>query len=208
MIVPAMHPSMWLDPATVSNVQTLRDRGFMVMDPAVGRLTGKDIGPGRFPDTVEIIEKFNLVTGHKQDLKGKKILITAGGTREKIDPVRFIGNRSSGKQGIALAKAALNRGAQVHLIAANCDTSSLDGLHITTVENTAQMRKALEENFDQCDILIMSAAIADATPRNVATEKIKKDQLISIELEPNVDLIGMLSTRKVKTDSHWICRRN
>lgn len=198
MIVPAMHPSMWLDPATVSNVQTLRDRGFMVMDPAVGRLTGKDIGPGRFPEIVEIIEKFNLVTGHKQDLKGKKILITAGGTREKIDPVRFIGNRSSGKQGIALAKAAHNRGAQVHLIAANCDTSSLDGLHITTVENTAQMRKALEENFDQCDILIMSAAIADATPKNVATEKIKKDQLTSIELEPNVDLIGMLSTRKMR----------
>jgi phosphopantothenoylcysteine decarboxylase/phosphopantothenate--cysteine ligase len=101
MIVPAMHPSMWIDPATVANVQTLRARGFLVLDPEVGRLTGKDIGAGRFPETATIISKFEELTGQVQDLAGVHVLITAGGTREPIDPVRFIGNRSSGKQGVA-----------------------------------------------------------------------------------------------------------
>ena len=154
MIVPAMHPSMWLDPATVANVSTLRSRGFTVMDPEVGRLTGDDVGPGRFPETQAIISNFDHMTGHKQDLLGKKVLITAGGTREAIDPVRFIGNRSSGKQGVALAKAARDRGAQVQLIAANCDVANLKGIEIVEVETTSQMQTALQKHFDQCDILI------------------------------------------------------
>ena len=196
MIVPAMHPSMWLDPATVANVKTLRDRGYLVMDPEVGRLTGDDIGPGRFPEVPSIIHNFDQMTGHTQDLKGKRVLVTAGGTREAIDPVRFIGNKSSGKQGIAIAKAAAARGADVHLIAANFDTDSLSGIHVTKVESTSDMKQALDSNFDQCDILIMSAAVADARPKNSAIDKIKKTFLGSIELEENPDLIATVSARK------------
>jgi phosphopantothenoylcysteine decarboxylase/phosphopantothenate--cysteine ligase len=196
MIVPAMHPSMWLDPATVANVATLRSRGFTVMDPEVGRLTGNDVGPGRFPETQAIISSFDEMTGQKQDLLGKRVLITAGGTREAIDPVRFIGNRSSGKQGIALAIAARNRGAQVQLIAANCDISKLQGIELFQVETTAQMQKSLQENFGQCDLLIMSAAVADARPVQAAPEKIKKSNLSSIELQANPDLLAELSTQK------------
>ena len=196
MIVPAMHPSMWLDPATVANVATLRSRGFTVMDPEVGRLTGNDVGPGRFPETQAIISSFDEMTGQKQDLLGKRVLITAGGTREAIDPVRFIGNRSSGKQGIALAIAARNRGAKVQLIAANCDISKLQGVEVFQVETTAQMQKSLQENFGQCDLLIMSAAVADARPVQAAPEKIKKSNLSSIELQANPDLLAELSTQK------------
>jgi phosphopantothenoylcysteine decarboxylase/phosphopantothenate--cysteine ligase len=123
-------------------------------------------------------------------------LITAGGTREAIDPVRFIGNRSSGKQGIALAIAARNRGAKVQLIAANCDISTLQGIELFHVETTAQMQNALQENFGQCDLLIMSAAVADARPVQAASEKIKKSNLSSIELQANPDLLAELSTQK------------
>ena len=196
MIVPAMHPSMWLDPATVANVKTLRDRGYLVMDPEVGRLTGDDIGPGRFPEVPSIIHNFDQMTGQTQDLKGKRVLVTAGGTREAIDPVRFIGNKSSGKQGIAIAKAAAARGADVHLIAANFDTDALSGIHVTKVESTSDMKQALDSNFDQCDILIMSAAVADARPKISAIDKIKKTFLGSIELEENPDLIATVSARK------------
>ncbi len=196
MLVPAMHPSMWLDPATVSNVNILRQRGFIVMDPEVGRLTGSDIGPGRFPETAAIISLFDEVTGQVQDLKGVKVLVTAGGTREAIDPVRFIGNRSSGKQGIATANAAKNRGAEVRLIAANCDVSSLTGIDIIEVETTLEMQSALQANFDSCNILIMSAAVADARPTQISDQKIKKATLNSINLQQNPDLLAELSPRK------------
>ena len=196
MLVPAMHPSMWLDPATVANVATLRSRGFLIMDPDVGRLTGKDIGPGRFPEVPAIIERFDALTGNVQDLKGKRVLVTAGGTREAIDPVRFIGNKSSGKQGIAVALAARNRGAQVHLIAANFDTSDLVGIEVSKVESAADMQKVLAEQFHQCDILVMSAAVADARPKNSSVEKIKKALLGSIELEENPDLLASIASTK------------
>ena len=196
MLVPAMHPSMWLDPATVANVETLRNRGFLIMDPDVGRLTGKDIGPGRFPEVPAIIERFDSLTGNVQDLKGKRVLVTAGGTREAIDPVRFIGNKSSGKQGIAVALAARNRGAQVHLIAANFDTSDLVGIEVSKVESAADMQKVLAEQFHQCDILVMSAAVADARPKNSSVEKIKKALLGSIELEENPDLLASIASTK------------
>jgi phosphopantothenoylcysteine decarboxylase / phosphopantothenate---cysteine ligase len=198
MLVPAMHPSMWLDPATVSNVNTLRQRGFIVMDPEVGRLTGSDIGPGRFPETAAIISRFDEVTGQVQDLKGVKVLVTAGGTREPIDPVRFIGNRSSGKQGMAIANAAKNRGAQVQLIAANCDVASLTGIDVIKVETTLEMQSALQAHFDSCQILIMSAAVADARPTQISDQKIKKATLNSIELQQNPDLLAELSPRKGK----------
>jgi phosphopantothenoylcysteine decarboxylase/phosphopantothenate--cysteine ligase len=196
MIVPAMHPSMWLDPATVANVKTLRERGYVVMDPEVGRLTGADIGPGRFPEVQSIIHNFDQITLNVQDLKGKKVLVTAGGTREAIDPVRFIGNKSSGKQGMAIAKAAQLRGAQVHLIAANFDTAELSGISVTNVENTEDMQAALNEHFDSCDILIMSAAVSDARPKTTALEKIKKTLLGSIDLEENPDLLAGVAARK------------
>ena len=198
LLVPAMHPSMWLDPATVANVNTLRQRGFIVMDPEVGRLTGNDIGPGRFPETAAIISRFDEVTGQVQDLKGVKVLVTAGGTREPIDPVRFIGNRSSGKQGMAIANAAKNRGAQVQLIAANCDVASLTGIDVIHVETTLEMQSALQAHFDSCDILIMSAAVADARPMQISEQKIKKATLNSIELQQNPDLLAELSPRKGK----------
>jgi len=196
MLVPAMHPSMWLDPATVANIATLRSRGFLIMDPDVGRLTGQDIGPGRFPEVPAIIEKFDHITGNVQDLRGKRILVTAGGTREAIDPVRFIGNKSSGKQGIAIALAARNRGAQVHLIAANFDTSGLDGIEVSKVESASDMQKVLVEQFGGCDVLIMSAAVADARPKKMSIEKIKKALLGNIELEENPDLLASLAALK------------
>jgi len=198
MLVPAMHPSMWLDPATVANINTLRQRGFIVMDPEVGRLTGSDIGPGRFPETAAIISRFDEVTGQVQDFKGVKVLVTAGGTREPIDPVRFIGNRSSGKQGIAIANAAKNRGAEVQLIAANCDVASLTGIDLVEVESTLELQSALQAHFDWCDILIMSAAVADARPTQISNQNIKKATLNSIELQQNPDLLAELSPRKGK----------
>jgi phosphopantothenoylcysteine decarboxylase/phosphopantothenate--cysteine ligase len=196
MLVPAMHPSMWLDPATVANVQTLRNRGFKVMEPEVGRLTGSDEGQGRFPETASIVKEFDELTGNISDLVGKRVLVTAGGTRENIDPVRFIGNRSSGKQGIAIALAAKRRGALVHLIAANIDEKDVRGIQTTHVVSTQEMHEALTEQFPQCDILIMSAAVADARPKLVSFEKIKKTLLGTIELTPNTDLIAEMSKSK------------
>ena len=196
MLVPAMHPSMWLDPATVSNVQTLRERGFKVMEPEIGRLTGDDQGQGRFPETPSIIRDFDEMTGNLSDLDGKRILVTAGGTRENIDPVRFIGNRSSGKQGIAIALAAQKRGALVHLIAANIDEKDVKGIETTHVVSTQEMHDALIEQFPRCDVLIMSAAVADAKPKISSFEKIKKSMLGTIELTPNTDLLADMSKRK------------
>ena len=198
MIVPAMHTSMWNDPATKSNVATLRSRGYTVMEPAVGRLTGADSGQGRFPDTAEIIYEFSKVTGAKRDLLDKRVLISAGGTREPIDPVRFIGNRSSGKQGFALAHAALSRGAQVSLVAANCDIDDIPGVTMYRVERTDEMLSQLEDLFDESDLVIMSAAVADAKPKQISLEKIKKALFGSIELEANPDVIATLTKRRHK----------
>ena len=196
MIVPAMHTSMWNDPATQANVATLRKRGFTVMEPAIGRLTGADSGQGRFPETSTIIDEFSKITGSTRDLVGKKVLISAGGTREPIDPVRFIGNRSSGKQGFALAQAALSRGADVSLVAANCEIADIDGVAMYRVERADQMLSQLESLFDSSDVVIMSAAVADAKPKQIALEKIKKALFGSIELEANPDLIATLTKRR------------
>ncbi len=196
MIVPAMHTSMWNDPATQANVATLRKRGFTVMEPAIGRLTGADSGQGRFPETSAIIDEFSKITGSTRDLVGKRVLISAGGTREPIDPVRFIGNRSSGKQGFALAQAALSRGAHVSLVAANCEIPDIDGVAMYRVERADQMLSQLESLFDSSDVVIMSAAVADAKPKQISLEKIKKALFGSIELEANPDLIATLTKRR------------
>lgn len=201
LIVPAMHPQMWLNPATQANVQTLRQRGFTVMEPEVGRLTGDDIGQGRFPETKSIIEKFESLISVKKDLIGKRVLITAGGTREAIDPVRYIGNKSSGRQGAAVAVNASSRGADVTLILANSqllpiELKELAGVKIIPVETALEMQSYLAEHFPCCDILVMSAAVADARPSQVSDEKIKKGQLQSIELTLNPDLLKSISDQR------------
>jgi len=203
LVVPAMHPQMWLDPATQANVATLRARGFEVMDPEVGRLTGDDIGPGRFPETVSIIGRFETVLGIKKDLLDKKVLVTAGGTREPIDPVRYIGNRSSGRQGAAVAVAAKNRGADVTLIIANSQLSAdeekeLAGITVIAVETALEMYIHLEVEFPKSDVLVMSAAVADARPSQISSGKIKKSDLQNIELTQNPDLLKSIAALRDK----------
>jgi len=196
ILVPAMHTEMWLNPATVANVKTLQDRGFVVVAPDEGRMTGSDVGVGRYPEVSKIIEIINLTTHITADLAGKKILITAGGTREPIDPIRFIGNRSSGRQGFALAAAAASRGAQVHLIAANTDLPVIEGVTITSVETAEQMAAVLEYEFSECDALIMSAAVADAKVTNYSEQKIKKEKLDVVSFSKNPDILKNLSEKK------------
>jgi len=192
-LVPAMHPQMWLNPTTQANVEILKSRGFAVMQPATGRLTGEDSGVGRFPESQQIISAFLEHIGSTQDLLGKRILISAGGTREAIDPVRYIGNRSSGKQGEALAIEARNRGAHVTMVLANSNIADVAGIQTLRVETAAQMHGALKEKMHDCDVLIMAAAISDARPTSVAQEKIKKADLQSIDLVSNLDILKDLS---------------
>ena len=192
-LVPAMHPQMWLNPTTQANVEILKSRGFAVMQPATGRLTGEDSGVGRFPESQQIIAAFLEHIGSTQDLLGKRILISAGGTRESIDPVRYIGNRSSGKQGEALAIEARNRGAYVTMVLANSNIADIAGIQTLRVETAAQMHGALKENMHDCDVLIMAAAVSDARPTSVAQEKIKKADLQSIDLVSNLDILKDLS---------------
>jgi phosphopantothenoylcysteine decarboxylase/phosphopantothenate--cysteine ligase len=196
LMVPAMHPQMWNDVATQSNVQTLRARGYVVMDPDTGALTSGDSGQGRFPETSRILDEFSKITGTHSDLLGKKILVTAGGTREAIDPVRYIGNKSSGKQGYAVARAAQIRGAEVTLITANTHLEDIDGIKNIHVTNSQEMLAALEANFASTDMLVMAAAVADARPSHIANSKIKKADFRDITLVENPDLLKHLTSAK------------
>jgi phosphopantothenoylcysteine decarboxylase/phosphopantothenate--cysteine ligase len=195
-IVPAMHPEMWANKSTQANVATLRERGIFVMEPEVGRLTGSDIGQGRFPETAAIICSFENTLGFKKDLIGVSVLVSAGGTREPIDPVRFIGNRSSGKQGIAIAKAAFERGAEVTVVLANSDIPVPSGIKIVEVETADEMLNVLSQEFDKTDYLFMSAAIADAKPKRFSSSKIAKDNLSQIDLIKNPDILSSLSSKR------------
>jgi phosphopantothenoylcysteine decarboxylase/phosphopantothenate--cysteine ligase len=200
VFAPAMHTEMWENSATVENVATLRSRGITVIDPEVGRLTGADTGPGRLPD-VEQIAQIALAQGIKteKDLTGKKFLITAGGTREYIDPVRFIGNRSSGKQGVALAVAARDRGAQVTLICANISVTPPSGVQLINVETSVELSDAVRSQSKKADVIIMAAAVADFTPSNYSETKIKKteDKLVpDIELKRTEDILQSLVATK------------
>jgi phosphopantothenoylcysteine decarboxylase/phosphopantothenate--cysteine ligase len=196
LIVPAMHPAMWFNEATQANIATLRGRGFDILEPVEGALTSGDVGKGRFPETAQIIERFTNHTLAPQDLAGRKVVITAGGTREAIDPVRFIGNLSTGKQGIAIAESARKRGAEVTLILANSELPTHSEIHRIDVRSVEDMQQALESTFASADILFMTAAVSDARPAHVSDLKIKKDQLTSLSLIENPDILAHIATKK------------
>jgi phosphopantothenoylcysteine decarboxylase/phosphopantothenate--cysteine ligase len=196
ILVPAMHPEMWSNPATVSNVNILRERGFLIIEPDHGRMTGNDVGVGRYPEVSRIIEEINQHLLHNADLLGKKILITAGGTRENIDPVRFIGNRSSGKQGFALAYAAAKRGAQVHLVAANTQLPVIEGITTTFVETAEEMATVVKDEFPRSDVLIMSAAVSDFKVAQSSDHKIHKEEFKPIDIVLNPDIVASVGVIK------------
>jgi phosphopantothenoylcysteine decarboxylase/phosphopantothenate--cysteine ligase len=200
VLAPAMHTEMWLHAATQQNIQTLADRGVQILEPAVGRLTGEDSGIGRLPEP-EVIVEFALSKLSRQDLAGKKFLITAGGTREEIDPVRFIGNKSSGKQGIAIAVEATRRGADVTLIAANISDVPKEIKSVVHVDTAKQLSDVLGDNLGNCDVLIMAAAIADFKVLNPATNKLKRSELgdhLQLELVANEDILAS-AVKKIET---------
>lgn len=179
LFAPAMHTEMWLHPATVENVATLRRRGAVVLEPASGRLTGADTGAGRLPEPDEIATFAQLLLERSDalphDLGGVKVLVTAGGTREALDPVRFIGNRSSGKQGYAVARVMAQRGADVTLISGNtAGLSDPAGVDMVHVGSAAQLQAAVSKHASDAQVLVMAAAVADFRPVQVATSKIKK----------------------------------
>jgi len=205
VLAPAMHTEMWLNPATQANVATLRERGITVLEPAHGRLTGKDTGPGRLPepDVIARLARTVLRTGAlRPTLAGKRILISAGGTRENIDPVRYIGNRSSGKQGYALGDIAAQRGAEVTIVAGATDElEPPSGAEVITVGSTREMQQAMAERAPEADVVIMAAAVADFRPEAEADTKLKKgqadDALSTIRLTENPDILkGLVRMRQ------------
>jgi phosphopantothenoylcysteine decarboxylase/phosphopantothenate--cysteine ligase len=177
VFAPAMHTEMWLHPATRENVATLRRRGAIVLDPAVGRLTGADSGPGRLPEPAEIFEAAVGVLrrgGAAPDLAALRVVVTAGGTREPLDPVRYLGNRSSGLQGYAIARAAVARGAEVTLIAANVALPDPAGVEVRRAGTALELREQVRAAAADADVVVMSAAVADFRPADYAAAKIKK----------------------------------
>ncbi|MCC3301324.1 bifunctional phosphopantothenoylcysteine decarboxylase/phosphopantothenate--cysteine ligase CoaBC [Arthrobacter sp. zg-Y895] len=207
VFAPAMHTEMWMHPATTANVATLRSRGAVVLEPGIGRLTGKDTGPGRLPEPDAIFTaalaavEAHSVESHSVeaattaaasgDLAGTTVTITAGGTREPLDPVRFLGNRSSGKQGTALAEAALAAGARVRLIAAHMDVPAPSGVELIRVETALELRTAAHAAAADSDVVIMAAAVADFRPSQVVDTKIKKrddeaDPVITLVRNPDI----------------------
>jgi phosphopantothenoylcysteine decarboxylase/phosphopantothenate--cysteine ligase len=206
-----MHTEMWEHPATQANVATLRQRGAVVIEPAEGRLTGADTGKGRLPEPAEIFELVRGVlergTGRRADLAdlaGLKVVVSAGGTREYLDPVRFLGNRSSGLQGYALARAAASRGAHVTLVSANVSLPDPAGVSVVRVETTAQLRDAVVSATANADAVVMAAAPADFRPTAVSDAKIKKPDdgsAAPIELEQNPDILAEISHDRARPGS-------
>ncbi|HEY8534409.1 MAG TPA: bifunctional phosphopantothenoylcysteine decarboxylase/phosphopantothenate--cysteine ligase CoaBC [Micromonospora sp.] len=202
VLAPAMHTEMWEHPATVENVATLRRRGVLVIEPAVGRLTGADTGKGRLPEPAEIFAyaRRALARGSTaQDLAGRRVVVTAGGTREPLDPVRFLGNRSSGKQGYAFAFTAAARGAEVTLISANVTLPDPTGVTVIRVGTTEELRAATLSAAEDADVVVMAAAPADFRPAVYHESKIKKSDdgtAPVIELTTNPDIAAELGARK------------
>jgi phosphopantothenoylcysteine decarboxylase / phosphopantothenate---cysteine ligase len=206
VFAPAMHTEMWEHPATVANVATLRERGAVVIEPAEGRLTGADTGKGRLPEPAEIFEVCLDVLSRgatTPDLAGRHVVVSAGGTREYLDPVRFLGNRSSGLQGYALARTAAARGAEVTLIAANVQLPDPAGVKVVRVSTTAQLRDEVVAAAAAADAVVMAAAPADFRPVSVSDAKIKKaddGSAPSIELTQNPDILHEISTHRSRAD--------
>ncbi|MEJ2859726.1 bifunctional phosphopantothenoylcysteine decarboxylase/phosphopantothenate--cysteine ligase CoaBC [Actinomycetospora flava] len=213
LAVPAMHTEMWEHPATVDNVATLRRRGTVVLEPASGRLTGADTGPGRLPEPPEIAEFARLLlewgTGHAaggtepfplpRDLEGRRVVVSAGGTAEPLDPVRTLGNRSSGRQGYALARVAAQRGADVTLVAGTiADLDPPAAVDLRRVQTTREMRDAVLDASKAADVVVMAAAVSDFRPASTSVGKIKKgEEAPSIPLEFNPDILRELVTEDV-----------
>jgi phosphopantothenoylcysteine decarboxylase/phosphopantothenate--cysteine ligase len=203
LFAPAMHTEMWQHAATRANVETLRSRGVAVLEPASGRLTGTDSGPGRLPEPEAIFDAAMALAQGQSDyqlpLAGRTVTISAGGTREPLDPVRFLGNRSSGKQGVALAVAARNAGATVRLIAAHMDVPAPAGVNVVTVETALQLREAALAAAADSDVVIMAAAVADFRPAEISGTKIKKrddtaDPVITLVRNPDI-LLELVEAR-------------
>ncbi|MET3142610.1 MULTISPECIES: bifunctional phosphopantothenoylcysteine decarboxylase/phosphopantothenate--cysteine ligase CoaBC [unclassified Arthrobacter] len=195
LFAPAMHTEMWRHAATRANVETLRSRGVAVLEPASGRLTGTDSGPGRLPEPEAIFDAAMALAQGQSDyqlpLAGRTVTVSAGGTREPLDPVRFLGNRSSGKQGVALAVAARNAGATVRLVAAHMDVPAPAGVDVLTVETALELREAMLAAAVDSDVVIMAAAVADFRPAEISGTKIKKrddtaDPVISLVRNPDI----------------------
>jgi phosphopantothenoylcysteine decarboxylase/phosphopantothenate--cysteine ligase len=204
VFAPAMHTEMWLHPATQDNVATLRRRGAIVLPPAVGRLTGPDSGPGRLPEPADIAALASVVlaagpTALAADLTGRRVVVSAGGTREPLDPVRYLGNRSSGKQGWALARVAAARGADVVLVAANVDLPAPFGVRVVPVGTAEELRTAVLAESEDADVVVMAAAVADFRPADVAATKLKKGSAAEPDAVPlvrNPDVLAELVTKR------------
>ena len=203
VFAPAMHTEMWEHPATRANVATLRDRGCLVLEPASGRLTGADTGPGRLPEAAELFEVAVRVlargtAGMAPDLRGRRVVVSAGGTREEIDPVRFVGNWSSGRQGYALAGAAVARGAAVTLVAANVGLPDPAGATVVPVISACQMREAVLSAAATADAVVMAAAVADYRPAARSAQKLKKAGAAPapLDLVENPDILAELAARR------------
>jgi phosphopantothenoylcysteine decarboxylase/phosphopantothenate--cysteine ligase len=212
VFAPAMHTEMWLHAATQANVKTLRSRGAVVVQPDTGRLTGADAGVGRLPDPAELFAVAVAMLADPdigiraagQDMAGLKVVVSAGGTRERLDPVRFIGNSSSGLMGWALARAAVLRGAEVHLVAANVGLPAPPGTEVEAVSSTADLAQAMAVAAKDADIAVMAAAPADFTPAAASETKIKKsaDGGLELKLVQTVDVLASLVA--TRTDSRQV----
>jgi phosphopantothenoylcysteine decarboxylase/phosphopantothenate--cysteine ligase len=203
VVAPAMNDAMWAHPATRANVATLRERGATVLEPGVGRLASKgEAGAGRLPEPAELlaaVEAVLLGDAGAGAWSGLHVLVSAGGTREPIDAVRFVGNRSSGRMGLALAEAAAARGAHVTLVAANVALRAASGIELVPVETAAELQASCEARFDACDVLLMAAAVADFRPAEAAAHKLKKDDMgdeLTITMQRTPDVLSGLAQRR------------
>ncbi len=196
VVAPAMNVNMWENAATQANIQTLRARGVNIVEPDSGYLACGMVGAGRLAANETIVQAVLRALHAEQDLAGETILVTAGPTREPIDPVRYIGNRSSGKMGYALAEAALRRGAKVILISGPASIKPPASAEVVQVQTAAEMRDAVHANLERATMVIKAAAVADFTVRQAAGEKIKRNGPLTLELEPTVDILKEISARK------------
>jgi len=191
IVIPSMHTAMWENPVTQDNILKLKSRGYFIIEPSVGRLASGGYGSGRFPDTEAIIGQINKIMGRNGDLASKRLLVTAGGTQEPIDPVRVIGNRSSGKMGYAIAEAARDRGAEVTLITTSTQIAKPVGIEIISVNTASQMKEAVQKAVMNTDALIMAAAVADYQVAQIAENKIKKEKgNLTLELVNTPDILS------------------